>query len=451
MKKIATNVGDALKEKLHMATQLKTPKKSWIYVLTAIFAIGIGLAASSFLDIVVALGHYIPQEDVATDYFIGLVWAITLGVSILAWPVSSKDKIGLLVVWLVKSLVTLGFMLLYEYNYGLDAYGYFDGTRQSYFAWEGMSGTKNISILAWLHHQVLPASYHAMKVSFAMVGLVAIYIFYRAAVIFMKRENKRVFYIFALFPSILFWSSILGKEPIILLGISIYVYGVVGLGRLKRLRYLLVIALGVILTALIRSWLVPILLAPLVIFVLQGMQGKVSKMTLIAIVFVVFLLSFSQFMNMFGLKTTEDLIATTNRISRGAAFGGSAQEAPEFTSIGSMVAFVPIGAFTALFRPLPGDVLNPFGLLAGLENVVLLVLLLRAIKRTRREELKEPLVMWAILLVIIWATVYGFVSYQNLGTAVRWRLQILPVLLGLLLYLGRRHQKIQTKMIYVDK
>ncbi|MBU4220131.1 MAG: hypothetical protein KKA10_00650 [Euryarchaeota archaeon] len=428
-----------------MDTQSKTSNKPWIYVLITICVIGLGLAVPSFLDVVRALGHNIPQEDVTTDYFIGLVWAITLGVSILAWPVPSKDKIGLLVVWLVKSLVTLGFMLLYENNYGLDAYGYFDVPRQSDFVWEGLNvgaGTQNISILAWLHHQVLPASYHAMKVSFAMVGLVAIYIFYRAAVIFMKRENKRVFYILALFPSILFWASILGKEPIILLGISLYVYGVVGWSRLKRLRYLLVIALGIIVVALIRTWLVPILLAPLVIFVLDGMQGKVSKVTLIAIVFVAFLLSFSLFMNMFGLKTTEDLVATTNRLSRGWAIGGSAQEVPEFTSIGSMVAFVPLGAFTALFRPLPGDLINPFGILASLENLVLLVMLLLAVKRMRWSDLKEPIVLWAILLVIIWAIVYGFISYQNLGTAVRYRLQILPVLLGILLYLGRRHTRV---------
>ncbi|MCK5608113.1 hypothetical protein KAR91_39900 [Candidatus Pacearchaeota archaeon] len=408
-----------------------------------IFAIGIGLATSIFLDIVTALGHNIPQEDVATDYFIGLVWAITLGVTILAWPVPSKDKICLLIAWFVKSLVTLGFMLLYESNYVLDAYGYFNGTRQSYFVWEGIgSGTQFISILAWLHNQVLPASYHAMKISFAMVGLVAIYIFYRAAVIFMKRENKRIFYALALFPSVLFWSSILGKEPIILLGISLYVYGVVGLSQLKRLRYLWVIALGVIVVVIMRAWLVPILLAPLVILILQGMQGKVSKVALITIVFMAFLLSFSQFMDSFGLKTTEDLVATANRFSRGFAAGGSAQEWPEFTSIGSMVAFVPIGAFTALFRPLPGEIFNPFGMLAGLENLVLLIMLLLAVKRMRRSDMKEPLVLWAILLVILWAIEYGFVSYYNLGTAVRYRLQILPVLLGTLLYLGRQRLKV---------
>jgi hypothetical protein len=44
-------------------------------------------------------------------------------------------------------------------------------------------------------------------------------------------------------------------------------------------------------------------------------------------------------------------------------------------------------------------------------------------------------VQWAVLLIVVWAAAYGFVSYQNLGGAVRYRLQILPVLVGLLLYI----------------
>ena len=94
--------------------------------------------------------------------------------------------------------------------------------------------------------------------------------------------------------------------------------------------------------------------------------------------------------------------------------------------------------FTALFRPLPGEVLNPFGWLAGFENAVLLALCGRAVLRTRFRELRDPIVLWAVSFVIVWAIVYGFASYQNLGTAVRFKLQVLPILLGLLFYFGRR-------------
>ena len=148
-------------------------------------------------------------------------------------------------------------------------------------------GTTNIVSLSWLHQQIIPASYHAMKVSFAMVGLIAIYVFYRAAARFLGREDIRVLYLVALFPGSLFWSSILGKDPVILLGISLYIYGVVALntyrGRdLKRLTYLISLAAGVALASFIRFWLGPILLAPLVVFVLFGLLIVFSQSSAVA-------------------------------------------------------------------------------------------------------------------------------------------------------------------------
>lgn len=208
-------------------------KRLWIGALVVLI-LGVGtLLMFGFLDLVIELGSNIPQADIGSDYMIGVIWAAFLGVSILAWPLPFRDRKALMVVWLIKSVITLGFMLLYEANYEtLDAYSYFYDARQddvSFLTEIGLgNGTQNISALAWLHNQVIPDSYHAMKVSFSMVGLLAVYIFYRAAVIFLRRENIRVFYILALFPSILFWSSILGKEPIILFGMALYTHGLVG-------------------------------------------------------------------------------------------------------------------------------------------------------------------------------------------------------------------------------
>ena len=85
--------------------------------------------------------------------------------------------------------------------------------------------------------------------------------------------------------------------------------------------------------------------------------------------------------------------------------------------------------------------MNPFGLLAGVESSILLVLLLLAVKRTKLRELSEPLVLWAVCFVSIWALINGIVSSANFGVAVRYKLQILPVLLGLLIYLSRRRDR----------
>jgi hypothetical protein len=48
------------------------------------------------------------------------------------------------------------------------------------------------------------------------------------------------------------------------------------------------------------------------------------------------------------------------------------------------------------------------------------------------------LIQWAIVLLMVWSGTYAFASSYNLGAAVRFKLQILPLMLLLLLYLARR-------------
>lgn len=412
------------------------------FILILILLAGTLLFALSFMDFVVYMGHNIPQPDMTTDYIYGLTWAMFLAISIFFWPVPARDRQMLMWGWFAKILVTLGFMLLYENNYGLDAYGYFDSSTDTSFRASFPvigNGTNTIYYLTQLHSQIFPKSYHMMKVSFSLVGFIAIYLFYRAGVRFLEREDPKAYYALALFPSVVFWSSILGKDPIILLGIAAYAYGVVGWSKTNRPIFLAILLLGVLETMYVRIWLGQILLAPLVTFALHRMRGLLTKVIFLAIIAAGFFIALNQFKESFSIQTQQDLVATSDAISHSWGHGGSGQVLEtRFTSVPIMIGFLPLGIFTALFRPLPGEIMNPFAMLAGLENLLLLIMLFQAIKRTRLLELTQPLVMWAIALILTWASVYGFTSYQNLGSAARFRLQILPILLGTILYLRRK-------------
>lgn len=406
---------------------------------TILLASTVGACVPGFLGLVGVFGWRIPQPEIHADYLVGLAWSVLLGLSIFVWPVSRGDRFALVLIWIIKSAVTLGFMLLYEYKYGLDAYMYFELSAKGEVPWDhvGMgSGTANILALCWLQHQVIPPSYHALKVSFAMAGLVGIFLFYRGAVIFLGREQIQLLWALALFPSILFWSSILGKDPVVLLGICLYAYGVLGWVMRRRKGYLLAIIAGVLIASAIRIWMGPILLVPLMIVALRALRGGMQRLGFVALVGVVFIITLKKFLGHFALATVQDLVETANFMSESFAEGGSAQQwGGGLDSLKGLLLFAPFGAFTALFRPLPGEVMNAFGLLAGLENLALLLLTLAAAFRTDRTTMRQPLVLWGTLFVVTWASVYGFVSAYNLGGAVRFKLQVLPVLLGLLLYL----------------
>ena len=400
--------------------------------------------APRFLDLVARMGFMIPELDMPTDYVKGLIWALVLTASIMFWPVSSKNKRLLLIGWSVKVVVTLLFMLFYEGHYWLDSYGYFESSRAMDFQVQELSfqhGTMNVGNFARLHRQLLPDSYHAMKVSFALLGLIGIYLFYRAAVIILQKEDTRLFYLLALFPGILFWSSILGKDPIVFFGIALYCYGVCGWYRLKQLRYLAAICFGILTAVFIRQWLGVIMVIPMGVTLLFGLQNALSRLFFMLFSVTVGYFSAVPFMERFKIQAFEDVLSAADRTTKGfvGTTGGSTQTLNfDFSSPLGLLSFLPYGVFTALFRPLPGEVMNPFGLLAGLESLVLVILLVRAVIRTKLSELKEPLVLWALLFVVTWAIINGIVSSTNFGIGVRYKLQVLPIMLGLLMYLSRK-------------
>jgi hypothetical protein len=61
----------------------------------------------------------------------------------------------------------------------------------------------------------------------------------------------------------------------------------------------------------------------------------------------------------------------------------------------------------------------------------------RALIGLRRRDLNQPVIQSAIMLLALWSAAYGLVSSHNMGAAVRLRLQVLPVLILVILYLGR--------------
>jgi hypothetical protein len=393
------------------------------------------------------LGHSIPQPDLPGDYAVALIWASFIGVVILMWPTSYRQRMALFALWVAKCCMTLGLMLVYESAYSLDAYGYFFDSQTPYIPYPQLqlgTGTPLMIWLAWAHSQMLPASYHAMKVTCSLIGLIAVFLGYRAWSLAFDRNDLRVLLFIGLFPSVVFWSSILGKDPIVLLGITLYLYGGAGWLRRKQLHFLVFVAAGIFIASLFRIWLAPILTGPFVLIAIRAMRSNTARLAMTGILGFTFLTLLLAAAARFGITSPERILQVVAAIaseSRGWAVGGSANViSGNLGTVGGLLAFLPKGIFAALYRPLPGDVMNPFGLVSGFEGVALLWLTVRAFRRSSWGDLKKPEVQWLILLVFSWSLLYSVISYQNFGTAVRYRLQILPAFLMLLIAQARLFQ-----------
>jgi hypothetical protein len=408
-------------------------------------AIALVLITPALAEIIRITGRNIPAANPVTDYGWGLAWAGVLGVSLRWLPIPVAHRKSLLELWILKCFVMLGFMLWYESHYDvLDAYSYAHSGRSTP-EWEGLGfgrGTENIIMLVWLQYSLLPDSYHLAKVTFGFLGFLGVYMYAVAAADYLGPQFfRRALFLFGLFPSILFWSSILGKDPVVFFATALYVFGIVRWACRRKMSGLVLAGCGICLAMLIRLWTGALLLLPVFLLIGLRVKGVALRFLLILVASGAMLFATRQFTQQFNIENQESLFATTNALSRGWATGGSGQEVnQQFVGWSSLILFAPLGMFTALFRPLPGEVMNPFGLLSGLENVVLLGLLVLSFKRMSRRDLSDPVILWLCLLVVVWAFCYGFVSYQNLGTAVRFRLQILPALLASLVYLARHRR-----------
>jgi len=456
------------KQLIQMLTKANTKLSSLLFPNTALIITGVVLGAlgafyiGPYLDWVEQLGFRIQdslvkaggrQSDMAMDYAVSLVWAGFLGAGIIFSPIRHKDKNMLLWAWFIKCFISLFALLFYEAHYPSDAQGYWAWHTTNVYQKSFMDvlfqekyAASSTTFIIASYNKIVPDfiknSYHSLKISFSMVGLMAMYIFYRTSIIITKRENQMIFWALVLFPSLLIWNSRIGKESIMTFSIAVHTAGLVNWHFKRKSTYLFMGLAGWLACAFIRIWIGALLVVPLSFYFLSAQKGVLSKLTCSLLLGILFLPIYNVLLHKLGHKNMISVYKKLGYVAKTQAGGGSAINRAPVTVNGPLdvIKYAPSGIFTALFRPLPWDITGLLGLLSGMEGLLLLYLFFRAMNRTRLKELNDPIVVWGVVLVLSWATLYGFVIY-NFGTGLRWKAQILPIFLGLLLYLGRSRSK----------
>lgn len=389
----------------------------------------------SLIEKVNTLGVNIGISNTPTDYILGVLVAIILMAMLWIYPFEQEDRRTLIILWLIRCSVTLVAMLFYEYYYGLDAFYYHTGSAIAPADPFAVGGTTVILYCVHWLHRIIPMtnSYHATKVICSFIGFIGGYIFYKAIKIKSPQASGKILSLLCLFPTVLFWSSILGKDPIHFFALSLYFYGLISYLNRHRLIPIILVAAGIGLASIMRVWSLPILLLPLLVFALVRHPLWAWPSLVLAQVFGYISPITDYISTKFKIETVDDIVNRTQMVSHSWATGGSGQEVPNFTSLGSMINFLPFGMFTALFRPMPGEIMNPFGMMAGCESLVFLVLVIWAFGKLGRRIWTQSDIFISTTLVIIWSAVYAFISYQNLGSGYRFRLQAVPFLLYIII------------------
>lgn len=283
----------------------------------------------------------------------------------------------------------------------------------------------------------------------ALLGLLAFYRAFRIAL--PSTSYLRYAVLLFLMPSLLFWSSDVGKEALMTLFLGVATHGAARLLR-SQTGALIRLVFGLALATLLRPNEAILLFVAIAIGFLLSRTAQQSRygplsvlgwLVLFAAGGFTLLVATEHFLHIHSLSptaVTASLRKTdVNNAGAGAGFGSSNYH------YSSSLLHYPKDVYTVLFDPLPMQAHSLTQLLASLENLVVLGILLTSLGRLWtmvRTVLRQPFV--ALCLVYTLLFLYFFASLGNLGLLDRERSLLFPYLLVLvsLPHAGRRRRHV---------
>jgi hypothetical protein len=301
----------------------------------------------------------------------------------------------------------------------------------------GGTGTLTFRAIVGVVYALAGPSELSVYLVFSALSFWGVYLIYRAFRIAVPDgDNCRYAVLWLFLPSGLVWSSGLGKEAWMVLGVGIVVLGVARLLTVRRGAFLLV-GLGLTACALVRIHVSLILFVALIPAYLarrtrgRSRWGPFPKLIGVASMIGIGIFLVSKFSSTFGVHgiSVQSIQTVLNKSTENSAGGASGVTPNSPLSIGSM----PAGVFRVLFRPLLFEAHNLQSLIAALEGTFLLCLLALSLQRVRtglRRCLTDTYLLFCLTYTLAFTVV--FASVANLGTLNRDRVQLYPFFLALL-------------------
>jgi hypothetical protein len=336
--------------------------------------------------------------------------------------------------------VWLGFVV---FNVAVDAFHYWNEgmVRAKEFSGVGWSAfpppwtsTNLICNLCGLITLVIGNAMPTLFVLFAFAALWGAYFFYRAFSIAFPHGNRGLYgVLLVLLPSMVYWSSAIGKDSLEQLFIGLSAYGFARIIQQVNARSLVICVLGLGGAAVVRPHVGAMLaIGILVPFTAGRARGgwltMSVKVLLVPILAAGTLYMVSQAQSFVGAEGG-DFQSNVNRLklqSRASDLGGSS-----FNSGESLPRRITQGPFL-VFRPFPWEVHNAMSAAAALEGVGLFIF---AWSKRRDfwvlvHQWRDPYVLFILVYSLEFSVIFAAAT-SNFGILVRQRIMMVPVFLML--------------------
>lgn len=290
-------------------------------------------------------------------------------------------------------------------------------------------------------------NYWICSLYFSFISFLGLFYLAKTCAETWPRRNWQVAIAFLFFPSVLFWSSGLSKESLVMGGIG-FVAGVF-LNLYFRKHTLNLPSLLAVLLSIYVIWvlkyyyaalLIPLLVTLLLVSYLRPYikvaRGSFAEAGFGLLLFFLLLwvpsqlhpiLSLSRFMQ--HLVDQHNVIVSLSSPESLIHFKGLE---PEFYSLAT---HIPLALFSGLFRPAVWDAATVFQWIVALENLLLLLFALAALWRIKDiVKAREKLLLLGVLVYILILAVVLTFAAPNFGTLVRYKIGFLPFFVFILIF-----------------
>ncbi|MGH7174030.1 MAG: hypothetical protein ACRELG_27475 [Gemmataceae bacterium] len=407
----------------------------------------------------------------AGDLVVGFVFALmALGFFAFWWRFASEKRVLLtaVVVKLLSSVVS-GLISIYYYEGVSDALSYHEngvdyaatirsdllrGTDNylsaGLFFWPSGISTARFESLSGLLHFLLFDSFLACSFFFALMALVGQIYLYRVFIAHYPDRRLRLWWQVSVlfFPTFVFWSSGLLKDTLGIYGLGCAVWGTYRVMDRRIYGGLAMALFGAYVLLLFRAQVLAVLFLALLAPLLVSQRLQVGSMTwqlsglprflLLAcgVLGVSMMMMVQSKLDLSELpRAAKDHQQRMAKLSGDSTLDNSEMAGSSWLHLGSSA---PLALVITLYRPFLWEARGATALLGALENLVLLLLSVRALLQFLHTGgrfgrlLQEPLFPTCLVFVILFGVGIG-VSTPNLGTLSRYRIPLIPFFAALLI------------------
>jgi hypothetical protein len=408
-----------------------------------------------------ALGTFVASRDPESLRAAVILSLLVVASLVIFWFVARSDPEGPMLFGVLFLSLALKLLALYFRFYaGLlaDAVVY-NNVGQDYMriltagGWPNvprLSGTIFVRLLTAVFYLFTGPTFYGISMMWAWLGLIGMLFFYKAFVTAYPEGDRRLYMILIfLYPSLLLWTSSLGKDALMMLFGGMALYGLSRLGKRVDVIGVWWLTVGLFGMLAVRPHIAAIFTVAMAISTLVRPMGTGRMSGVIRVVGLIFFASVA-----IGVAVVASRLVGLDRLDTeevsqfiGARQAGTGERAGSaFTPIDTSS---PVGLAllipTVLFRPFPFEAHNMNALVAAMEGLGLLALILyrfRSVKAAILGAMHDSILLLSVFYALMF--IYVFSAISNFGIIARQRVQVFPFVFIWIAYLTYRRSPPST-------